>query len=810
MNFLLHFANAFPGLVLAFAIRVLALGFLCGVGLWLFRVRNSAVHYAAWHLMLFAMLALPLVLAVMPETGLLPLPAIRTGTRIEQLYPSSDGQQRKQLPSAEIKAAPGPVAPPRATRSAIPWTSIGLAFYAVVAGFLIFRIVLGWALMNRLARRMERLDDPRLLGRVNCQCERLGLLVFPEFRSGESVVAPVTFGWKNPTILLPADWQEWPVDKLDLVLAHELSHVQRGDYPIRIASAFNRSIYWFHPLSWWLDKRLAELGEHLSDDAALAAVPAQPERYAEILREFAGLLSYSLGRVQIGIAMSAPAPGSPRIKRILDRHRILCSRLSQWQRLAVFGLGISALVLVAGAQTGKVQAPAPTRPGTVVPQRPRRIPPPMFSHAYVEALQGVLDLEPSDAAALEQELEQRPEDFAARLKLIAYCLRADRVDLPGSRSRRVSLLLWLAEHHPESEILGSPYGLLSPGDLTTGQLAQARQWWEAATHSGQSDARVFWNAANFYQQVDRRLYIASLEEAVALAPDNEHYARPLGLLYAGAILSVNPQAMYRDPSGANPEFARRVTEIFDTTRNPNVLEPAVALFKNEYNKSLMMGKENAAIGALARQYFQRAKELDPDLDQAWIYPQIDPKMVGMLAPGAPPLDEGRLDFEAAAKQIRRLAVDAFPALPNAIREVLRNRGCLIPQQTFSENGAGSHAHNVIQGEFFEAGKPSWAVLCSVNESSSILVFRNAADRDPEELAKSEDKNQLQGMGNQKIAYSRQIQQVDRKFMVDHYRAYGGTKPPPIDHRGIDDAFVGKASITYYWYRGEWLKLSGSD
>ena len=250
MNFLLHFANAFPGLVLAFAIRALALGFLCGVGLRSFRVRNSAVHYAAWRLMLFAMLALPLVLAVMPATGLLPLPAIRTGSRIEQLYAPSHAQQGEQLPSAEIKAAPGPAAPPRATRFAIPWTSTGLAFYALVAGILIFRIMLGWALMNRLARRMERLDDPRLLERVNRQCEKLGLLVFPEFRSGESVVAPVTFGWKNPTILLPADWQEWPVDKLDLVLAHELSHVQRGDYPIRIASTFNRSIYWFHPLSW--------------------------------------------------------------------------------------------------------------------------------------------------------------------------------------------------------------------------------------------------------------------------------------------------------------------------------------------------------------------------------------------------------------------------------------------------------------------------------------------------------------------------------------------------------------------------------
>jgi hypothetical protein len=442
-----------------------------------------------------------------------------------------------------------------------------------------------------------------------------------------------------------------------------------------------------------------------------------------------------------------------------------------------------------------------------VPQRPRRVPPPMFSRAYVDALEGIL--EPSDVTALEHQLEEDPKDFAARLKLIAYCMRADRSGLPESRPQRVGLVLWLVEHQPDSEILGSPYGVLSSDDLTAGQLAQARQWWEAAVGPGQADDRIFWNAANFYQQLDRPLYIASLEKAVALVPANEHYALPLGLLYAGAILTVNPQSMYRDPSGADPEFARRAGEILDTTRNPHVLESAVRLLKSEYNRSLMMGKDSASIGALAEQYFQRAKTLDPDLDQPWIYPQIDPKMIGMFAPGAPPPDEGRLDFETAAKQIRRLPADAFPALPPVIREQLRRRGCLIPQQDFSDEGS-SKAHNVVSGEFFERGKTSWAVLCSVNESSSILAFRDAADRHPEELAKAEDRDHLQGAGNSRIAYDRLIQPVDRKFIMEHYRGYGGPEPPPIDHQGIDDVFVGKASVVNYWYRGEWLKVQGAD
>jgi hypothetical protein len=32
----------------------------------------------------------------------------------------------------------------------------------------------------------------------------------------------------------------------------------------------------------------------------------------------------------------------------------------------------------------------------------------------------------------------------------------------------------------------------------------------------------------------------------------------------------------------------------------------------------------------------------------------------------------------------------------------------------------------------------------------------------------------------------------------------------MNHQGIDDAFLEKASVTYYYYRGKWLQLTGAD
>lgn len=119
-------------------------------------------------------------------------------------------------------------------------------------------------------------------------------------------------------------------------------------------------------------------------------------------------------------------------------------------------------------------------------------------------------------------------------------------------------------------------------------------------------------------------------------------------------------------------------------------------------------------------------------------------------------------------------------------------------------------HNVIQGEFAKAGQTDWAVLCSMQGSSRILVFWNSEEQNPASLAAIEDRTYLQGITDTEIGYSRGIQAVGKKFILRHYRAYGGLKPPAIDHEGIDDAFIEKGSVTWYFDQGKWLKLTGAD
>jgi hypothetical protein len=156
------------------------------------------------------------------------------------------------------------------------------------------------------------------------------------------------------------------------------------------------------------------------------------------------------------------------------------------------------------------------------------------------------------------------------------------------------------------------------------------------------------------------------------------------------------------------------------------------------------------------------------------------------------------------RKIVRLPPAAFRQLPPGVARVLRIRKCTVPQPALSKTPS-----NVIRGEFFAKGEPGWAVLCSVNGSTTLLVFRNDRDERPEAMNTSEDAGFLQGLGGDKVGYSRQITAVDRRYILRHYRAYGGPEPP-IDHQGIDDAFLEKASVILYRYRGKWMPLQGAD
>jgi hypothetical protein len=117
---------------------------------------------------------------------------------------------------------------------------------------------------------------------------------------------------------------------------------------------------------------------------------------------------------------------------------------------------------------------------------------------------------------------------------------------------------------------------------------------------------------------------------------------------------------------------------------------------------------------------------------------------------------------------------------------------------------------VICGEFKEKSQTDWAILCSKDRVSSIVIFWGGSEKTITEIEASSDKGWLQGIGNSEIGFSRSITPVGKKFILENYKWYGGPKPPPITHQGINESFVEKASVVHYYYQGKWLQLTGAD
>ena len=168
--------------------------------------------------------------------------------------------------------------------------------------------------------------------------------------------------------------------------------------------------------------------------------------------------------------------------------------------------------------------------------------------------------------------------------------------------------------------------------------------------------------------------------------------------------------------------------------------------------------------------------------------------------------EASLHFKKADRQIIRLRPSSFPQLPLTIRQELNRRGCTIPQLWGEKT-----PHNVIKGSFIEPTELDWAVLCSVNRTSIILVFPNASISQVRELAREADRDSLQSEGGTQIGYSRQILPIGPK-QIRQYQTWGGeaSSPFPMNHQGIEDAFVGKSSAVLYFYQGKWRVFTGAD
>jgi hypothetical protein len=88
-------------------------------------------------------------------------------------------------------------------------------------------------------------------------------------------------------------WEQLTRDQQDTLLVHELAHVRRRDYWVRVLEFMVLGLYWWHPAAWWTRRKLREAEEECCDAWVVWALPASSRVYAGALVETMAFLSQS-------------------------------------------------------------------------------------------------------------------------------------------------------------------------------------------------------------------------------------------------------------------------------------------------------------------------------------------------------------------------------------------------------------------------------------------------------------------------------------------------------------------------------------
>ena len=287
-----------PLLPIELAIKAVLIAVSTAAVLRILKVKTAAARHAAWAGVVVVMLLLPVWTMWGPKVAwhlLPPLPELAATHAIATADTFGP-------------AIGSPLVPRHPSWN---WAACLVGIYLVGVAVFLVRLTLGTLQAQLLARRA---------------CHRDGKLF-----SGACGV-PVTVGWLRPVVVLPESRSQWPAAQLDAVLTHEHEHARRRDPLFQWLALLNRAMFWFHPLAWWLERRMAALAEEACD-AVVLAHGHDPRDYSKYLIDMARSVSNTGARIQVwGVAM----PGGfleKRIRRILEggplprlsRARLVCA-----------------------------------------------------------------------------------------------------------------------------------------------------------------------------------------------------------------------------------------------------------------------------------------------------------------------------------------------------------------------------------------------------------------------------------------------------------------------------------------------------
>ena len=363
-------------------IRVSVLLALTLVGARLLRRGSASTRHTAWTVAFAALLTLPALPYVLPGVDV-PVPerwrsaaaiaspaagfapvatpwTIVRGSTDADLPPSSTA-------SSESSAASRPVRTSAWSRMLPSGRSLlGFLIALWIAGSLAALSALALSLLRvrALERTASDLGDDSWHAAADVLAARLGV-ASPRLRVSDRIQTPMAGGLTRPTIYLPVSAPNWPAERRDIVLAHELAHLARRDPLRHVVARVAVALYWFHPLAWIAAADASAAREQACDETVLA-LGTRPSSYAQVLLDFAEAQSAPL-RSLAALPIVERSLLEKRLMAILSHDSRVSSRRHPLAATAAVVLIAAGVAAARPAARAAVAAPEPAAVSAVPP-----------------------------------------------------------------------------------------------------------------------------------------------------------------------------------------------------------------------------------------------------------------------------------------------------------------------------------------------------------------------------------------------------------------------------------------------------------
>ena len=215
-----------------------------------------------------------------------------------------------------------------------------------------------WRELTLLARALPPIEEGReseALARVTRMVARP---VRIQLLRCDGSIEPGVLGAVHPKLLWPHGLSDRLSDaELESLLAHEACHVSRRDNLTALIQVVVETVFWFHPVVWWVGSQLVSERERACDEEVLQ-MGADNRSYAEAILKVCGFGFRAPVAFMAGITGSRLAE---RIEWILDRQFASTPTLSTRLLLGGIVAATLAVPLAAGALSSHRE---PTGEGT--------------------------------------------------------------------------------------------------------------------------------------------------------------------------------------------------------------------------------------------------------------------------------------------------------------------------------------------------------------------------------------------------------------------------------------------------------------